>query len=42
MGANAIVLPPRYEAGAHLHETQEEIYFVHAGEVELEFGDGQS
>ncbi len=39
-GANAIVLPPRYEAGAHLHETQEELYFVHSGDVELEFGDG--
>lgn len=38
LGANALVLPPRYEAGAHLHETQEEIYFVHAGEVELELG----
>ena len=39
-GANAIVLPPRYETGAHLHETQEELYFVHAGEIEMEFGDG--
>lgn len=39
-GVNAIVLPPRYEAGAHLHETQEELYFVHAGQIELEFGDG--
>lgn len=40
LGANAIVLPPRYEAGAHQHETQEEVYFVHAGSIELEFGDG--
>ena len=39
-GANAIVLPPRYEANAHLHEEQEELYFVHAGQVEMEFGDG--
>ena len=39
-GANAIVLPPRYEAGAHRHERQEELYFVHAGDVEIEFGDG--
>ena len=39
-GANAIVLPPRYEASAHLHEQQEELYFVHAGQVEMEFGDG--
>ncbi len=41
MGANAIVLPPRYQAGFHYHDEQEEIYFVHAGDVELEFGDGQ-
>lgn len=39
-GANAIVLPPRYEAGAHLHERQEELYFIHSGDVEMEFGDG--
>ena len=39
LGANALVLPPRYEAGAHRHETQEEIYFVHAGEIELELGE---
>jgi len=39
-GANAIVLPPRYEAGAHQHEQQEELYFIHAGRVEMEFGDG--
>ncbi len=41
LGANAIVLPPRYEAGAHLHETQEELYFVHSGDIEIEFGDGE-
>lgn len=40
MGANAIVLPPRYQAGFHYHDEQEELYFVHAGDVELEFGDG--
>ncbi|HVP03583.1 MAG TPA: cupin domain-containing protein [Solirubrobacteraceae bacterium] len=39
-GVNAIVLPPRYQAGAHFHDEQEELYFVHAGLVELEFGDG--
>ena len=38
-GANAIVLPPSYETGSHLHEEQEELYFVHRGEVEFEFGD---
>jgi mannose-6-phosphate isomerase-like protein (cupin superfamily) len=40
MGVNALVLPPRYQAGFHYHDEQEEIYFVHAGDVELEFGDG--
>ena len=39
-GVNALVLPPRYEAPAHLHERQQEVYFVHRGEVEFEFGDG--
>jgi mannose-6-phosphate isomerase-like protein (cupin superfamily) len=40
MGANALVLPPRYQAGFHYHDEQEELYFIHAGDVELEFGDG--
>ena len=39
-GINAIVLPPGYETGFHLHERQQELYFVHSGEVEIEFGDG--
>ena len=39
-GANAIVLPPGYETGFHSHERQQELYFVHAGQVEIEFGDG--
>lgn len=39
-GANALVFPPRWEAGAHFHELQEELYFIHSGIVELEFGDG--
>jgi quercetin dioxygenase-like cupin family protein len=41
-GANAIVLPPSYATGSHLHEEQEELYFVHKGEVEFEFGDGST
>jgi mannose-6-phosphate isomerase-like protein (cupin superfamily) len=41
-GANAIVLPPSYETGRHLHEQQEELYFVHSGRVAIEFGDGSS
>jgi uncharacterized cupin superfamily protein len=39
-GVNAIVLPPGLEQGTHWHERQEELYFVHAGEIEMEFGDG--
>ncbi|HXM87396.1 MAG TPA: cupin domain-containing protein [Solirubrobacteraceae bacterium] len=39
-GVNAIVLPPGIETGFHYHDTQEELYFVHRGSVEIEFGDG--
>ena len=39
-GVNAIVIPAGYESGFHLHERQEELYFVHEGTVEFEFGDG--
>ena len=39
-GVNAIVMPPGYESGFHAHETQEELYFVHRGTIELELGDG--
>ena len=39
-GVNAIVLPAGYETGFHFHERQEELYFVHSGTVEIEFGDG--
>jgi mannose-6-phosphate isomerase-like protein (cupin superfamily) len=38
-GINALVLRPGYSAPAHYHERQEETYFVHRGEVEIEFGD---
>jgi quercetin dioxygenase-like cupin family protein len=41
-GVNAIVLPPDYATGSHYHDEQEELYFVHRGEVELEFGDGST
>lgn len=41
-GVNAIVIPPSYETGRHLHEEQEELYFVHSGRIEIEFGDGTS
>jgi quercetin dioxygenase-like cupin family protein len=39
-GVNAIVLPEGIETGRHYHDEQEELYFVHQGRVELEFGDG--
>ena len=39
-GANAIVMPPGIESGKHFHERQEELYFVHSGRLEMEFGDG--
>jgi len=41
-GVNVIVVPPGYSANRHYHERQEEIYFVHQGQVEIEFGDGSS
>jgi quercetin dioxygenase-like cupin family protein len=39
-GVNAVVLPAGIESGFHAHELQEELYFVHRGELEIEFGDG--
>jgi mannose-6-phosphate isomerase-like protein (cupin superfamily) len=39
-GVNAIEMPPGYETGRHYHDEQEELYFVHRGRVEIEFGDG--
>jgi mannose-6-phosphate isomerase-like protein (cupin superfamily) len=41
-GVNVIVLPPGIEGRRHYHERQEELYFVHRGEIEMEFGDGAS
>jgi len=39
-GVNAIVLPPGYETGRHFHDEQEELYFLHRGQIEIEFDDG--
>src|ERR1700730_1260550 len=39
-GVNAIVLPPGIETGFHYHDLQQELYFVHRGSIEMEFGDG--
>ena len=41
-GANAIVLPAGIETGSHFHDQQEELYFVHRGHIEMEFGDGST
>jgi uncharacterized cupin superfamily protein len=40
-GANAIVLPPGFATNRHAHETQQELYFVHRGTIEIELGDGE-
>ena len=39
-GVNAIVMPEGMSSGFHFHDRQEELYFVHSGEIEMEFGDG--
>ena len=39
-GIHVIVLPPGVEGRRHYHDRQEEIYFVHQGQVELRIGDG--
>jgi quercetin dioxygenase-like cupin family protein len=39
-GMNAIVLPPGIETWRHFHDRQQEVYFVHRGRIEMEFGDG--
>ena len=39
-GVNAVVMPPGYASGPHYHDRQQEVYFLHAGSVEMEFGDG--
>ena len=39
-GVNAIVIPAGYESGDHFHDEQEELYFVHRGQIRITFGDG--
>jgi uncharacterized cupin superfamily protein len=41
-GVNAVVMPPAYGGGGHYHDDQQELYFVHRGTVEFEFGDGST
>jgi len=35
-GINGIVMPPGHEGFLHFHDTQDELYFVHLGRVEVE------
>jgi mannose-6-phosphate isomerase-like protein (cupin superfamily) len=41
-GVNALVRRRGYETRWHSHAEQEELYFVHKGEIEMHFGDGRS
>jgi mannose-6-phosphate isomerase-like protein (cupin superfamily) len=41
-GVNVLVRPPGYETKWHYHDLQEELYFVHRGAIEMEFGDGST
>jgi uncharacterized cupin superfamily protein len=38
-GVNAIELPAGIETGRHLHEEQEELYFVHRGRILIRLND---
>jgi len=38
-GVNVIVMPPGFEGFFHYHDTQDELYFVHAGTARVEVGD---
>ena len=37
-GVNAVVYPPGYPGFEHYHDTQDELYFVHAGMARVEVG----
>jgi mannose-6-phosphate isomerase-like protein (cupin superfamily) len=41
-GVNAVVMPPGYASGRHMHERQQELYFVHRGTIEFTFNDGET
>jgi uncharacterized cupin superfamily protein len=40
-GINALVLAPGHEGFLHYHDTQDELYFVHRGRIEVEV-DGET
>lgn len=39
-GINVLTVPPRTHNRFHRHSTQQEVYFVHEGELTIEFEDG--
>jgi mannose-6-phosphate isomerase-like protein (cupin superfamily) len=41
-GVNALKIPEGWETGRHFHDEQEELYFVHEGRIEMEFGEGST
>src|SRR2546430_16261660 len=41
-GVNAVVTPPGFGGGGHYHDEQQELYFMHRGTMEFEFGDGST
>jgi mannose-6-phosphate isomerase-like protein (cupin superfamily) len=41
-GVNAVVVPPGSASGRHMHERQEELYFVHRGAIQFTFNDGET
>ncbi|HEX6389704.1 MAG TPA: cupin domain-containing protein [Solirubrobacteraceae bacterium] len=38
-GCNAIVVPPGHTSHRHVHERQQELYFVHSGRIVFHVGD---
>jgi uncharacterized cupin superfamily protein len=38
-GANALVIPPGFATNRHVHDRQQELYFVHRGTIEIEIGE---
>jgi uncharacterized cupin superfamily protein len=41
-GVNAVVTPPGYGGGGHYHDEQQELYLMHRGTMQFEFGDGST
>jgi mannose-6-phosphate isomerase-like protein (cupin superfamily) len=41
-GVNAVVTPQGFGGGGHYHDEQQELYFIHSGTIEFEFGDGST